>query len=187
MPVNLDLVYLINVTCTAYEQLVKWNLNRLDEQSRQAILTQKTNAVFLNRVAQLSKDAIHRLTCLMDVRLNLALSTFACDCPKPCSEYTYYVTTFGSPWPHRSYQLAFYDEYTAPHSEIYGNKFDVGDRTTFGRHETDAEEFRSRLRPLRRQMKHRVGGKSVDDRRHADVRRRRNVESLDVNLDNICN
>ena len=42
-----------------------------------------------------------------------------------CSESTYDVSTFGSPWPYRSYQLAFYNEFIAPHQEIYGKTFDV--------------------------------------------------------------
>ena len=36
-------------------------------------------------------------------------------CPEPCNEYAYEVTTAGSPWPHRSDQLAFYNSFIAPH------------------------------------------------------------------------
>ena len=61
----------------------------------------------------------------MSLRSNLSKHVVDCNCPEPCSEYTYDVTTIRSPWPHRSYQLSLYTKYIAPHPEIYGNKFDV--------------------------------------------------------------
>ena len=73
---------------------------------------------------QIVVDDLQRGKCLVDVRRNLSGMLTACNCPKPCSEYTYAVTTIGSPWPHHSYQLAFYIQHIAPHPEIYGNKFD---------------------------------------------------------------
>ena len=48
-----------------------------------------------------------------------------CDCPEPCSEWTYDVRAVGSPWPHRSFQLAFYDDYIKKNPDIYGNHFDI--------------------------------------------------------------
>ena len=63
--------------------------------------------------------------CLLNLRARLSEMLADCNCPAPCIEYTYDVTTIGSPWPHHSYQLAFYNKYIAPHPEIYGNKFDV--------------------------------------------------------------
>ena len=63
--------------------------------------------------------------CLLDLRMTLPKHTGTCRCPKPCKEYTYDASVSDAPWPHRSYQLAFYNKYIAPHSEIYGNKFDI--------------------------------------------------------------
>ena len=53
------------------------------------------------------------------------VSSETCDCPEPCTEYTYAATGNGSPWPNKSYKLAFYDAYVANSSAIYGHKFDV--------------------------------------------------------------
>ena len=47
------------------------------------------------------------------------------DCLQQCTEVSYYVHTVGSPWPHLSNQLAFYQKYIAPHPQIYVNNFDV--------------------------------------------------------------
>ena len=48
-----------------------------------------------------------------------------CSCLELCSEYSYETKAIGSPWPHRSDQLAFYNRFVAPRPEIYGNSFDV--------------------------------------------------------------
>ena len=70
-------------------------------------------------------EFVRKSYCFLELRLTLARDMGSCSCPLLCSEYTYDLTTFGSPLPHRFYQLAFYNEYVAPHPEIYGNKFDI--------------------------------------------------------------
>ena len=78
-----------NATWAGCEQVVDWlaNVNILDEQSRQTVLTHKSASLFLNSMAHWTKDSIKKVICLLNIRLNLAKSTSACDFPKPCSEY----------------------------------------------------------------------------------------------------
>jgi len=48
-----------------------------------------------------------------------------CDCPTPCTEVNYALTTSITDWPNPANQLAFYDKYIKPNPQIYGNKFDA--------------------------------------------------------------
>ena len=72
-----------------------------------------------------TKDTLERILCMLNLRLTFPQKIGSCHCPKPCTEYTYKGSAAGAPWPHRSYQLAFYNKYIAPHPEIYGSRFDV--------------------------------------------------------------
>ena len=67
-------------------------------------------------------DFVSRQNCVLSLSSS---SPDNCDCPDPCQEYSYDVRIDDAPWPHRTYQLAFYETFIAPHQDIYGNRFDV--------------------------------------------------------------
>ena len=62
---------------------------------------------------------------MLDYRIRLENYMDKCNCTEMCSDQSYEVTSHGSPWPHRSDQLAFYKKYIAPYPKIYDTQFDV--------------------------------------------------------------
>jgi len=48
-----------------------------------------------------------------------------CNCPIPCTETDYALTTSIADWPNAKNQLDFYEKYIKPNRDIFGDKFDA--------------------------------------------------------------
>ena len=116
---------------------------------------QSVNGVFCLNVSQLLGDGppsndsvIDHVWDVLGCLWYLVPSEKICDCPVPCSEVNYEVSSSGARWPSSVYQLAFYDRYLRGITQ-FETKFSPYDTLKTEKSQHDAPDTLRRIRDLK--------------------------------------